>query len=72
MSDYVSMTAFAVAYDNVDDAEANYKAVKDLYYDLSLTDIYGAAVRFSIIPGRIERLRYHAAPQTASADWRIK
>ena len=31
MSDYVSMTAFAVAYDNVDDAEADYKAVKGLH-----------------------------------------
>ena len=72
MSDYVSMTAFAVAYDNVDDAEADYKAVKGLHYDLSLTDTYDAAVRFSTIPGRIERLRYHAAPQPASADWRIK
>jgi len=33
MSDYVSMTAFAVAYDNVDDAEADSKAVKGLHYD---------------------------------------
>ena len=68
MSDYVSMTAFAVRYDNLDDAEADYKAVKDLYYDLGLMDTFDAAVLYKKDNGKVKIKEKHEQP-TRQGAW---
>ena len=68
MSDYVSMTVFAVRYENLDDAEADYKAVKDLYYDLGLMDTFDAAVLYKKDNGKVKIKEKHEQP-TRHGGW---
>ena len=67
-----TFAAFAATYGSVDDAEADYEAIKSLYYDEHLVDTFDAAVicqgrqgqgqdrqeaRAATAPGRLGRRR---------------
>ncbi len=62
MSDYVEMTAFGATYDTVDAAEADYEAVKTLYYDLGLMDTFDASVLKKKDNGKVKIVKKHEQP----------
>jgi len=68
MSDYVTMTVFGATYDSVDAAEADYEAVKALYYDLNLMDTFDAAVLFKKENGKVKIMDKHEQP-TRQGAW---
>lgn len=69
MSDYVTMTVYAAAYDSVDAAESDYDGVKALYYDLDLMDTFDAAVIKKDEKGKVKIVKKHEQP-TRGAAWR--
>ena len=68
MSDYVTRTAFAAAYDSLAAAEADYKTVKDLYYGLKLMDTFDAAVIQKQADGKVKIIKRHEQP-TIQGAW---
>jgi uncharacterized membrane protein len=68
MSDYVTMTAFAASYDSLDAAEADYQAVKALYYGLNLMDTFDAAVLMKKDNGKVKIVKRHEQP-TRQGAW---
>jgi uncharacterized membrane protein len=73
MSDYVTMTAFGAAYPTLDAAEADYEAVKVLYYGLNLMDTFDAAVLVKKDNGKVKIVKRHEQPTRqgmwAGAGW---
>jgi len=68
MSDYLTMTAFGASYDSLDAAEADYQAVKDLYYGLNLMDTFDAAVLLKKDNGKVRIVKRHEQP-TRQGAW---
>jgi uncharacterized membrane protein len=54
--------AYAGVYDDVDDALADYEAVKDLHTELNLIDAYDAAVVERRDDGKVKILKKHETP----------
>lgn len=68
MSDYVTITVYAAAYDSVDAAESDYDSVKALYYDLDLMDTFDAAVIKKDEKGKVKIVKKHEQP-THHGGW---
>ena len=68
MSDYVTMRVFGGIYDSVDAAEADYDAVKELYYGLNLMDTFDAAVIKKNDKGKVKIVKKHEQP-TRQGGW---
>ena len=64
-SDYVT---FAATYPTLADAEADYDAVKSLYYDLDLVDTFDAAIITRDADDRVKIVRKHEEP-TRHGGW---
>ena len=57
--------AYGAIYDSVDDALADYEAVKDLHTDAGLIDAYDAAVVERRDDGKVKILKKHETPTRA-------
>ena len=68
MSDFQMMTAYAATYEDVNDAKADYEAVKSLYYDLDLMDTFDAAVLTKKENGKVKIVKKHEQP-TRQGAW---
>lgn len=68
MSNYVSLNVYAGSYDSVDAAEADYDAVKSLYYDLKMMDTFDAAVIEKNERGKVKIVKKHEQP-TRDGAW---
>ena len=64
-TDYVT---FAAAYPTLDDAEADYDAVKSLYYREDMMDTFDAAVVTRNEDGKVKIVKKHEEP-TRHAGW---
>jgi uncharacterized membrane protein len=62
MSDYVTLTVFGAAYDNLDAAESDYDTVKALYHELDLMDTFDAAVIKKNEKGKVKIVHKHEQP----------
>jgi uncharacterized membrane protein len=69
MSNLVTMSVYAAVYDQLEDAESDYKAVKSLYYDWSLMDTFDAAVIRKDENGRVKIVKKHEQP-TRDLGWK--
>ena len=54
--------AFVGVYDDVDDAEADYEAIKDLHTEAGLIDAYDAAVIERRDDGKVKIVKKHETP----------
>jgi uncharacterized membrane protein len=68
MSDLQMMTVYAATYGNVDDAKADYEAVKSLYYDWGLMDSFDAAILMKKENGKVKIVKKHEQP-TRQGAW---
>jgi uncharacterized membrane protein len=57
-----TFAAFAATYRSLDDAEADYEAVKSLYYDAGLIDTFDAAVIAKDDNGKVKIVKKHEQP----------
>ena len=64
-TDYVT---FAAAYPTLADAEADYDAVKSLYYDDAMADTFDAAVMTRDADGKVKIVKKHEEP-TRRGGW---
>jgi uncharacterized membrane protein len=62
MSDPDTLLVLAAAYDNVADAEADYEAVKALYYEIKTSHEFDAAVVARDKDGKLEVVKKHEQP----------
>ena len=62
MSNYDTFILYAAEYGNLSDAEADYDAVKDLYYELGLVDTFDAAVIEKKDDGTVKIVKKHEQP----------
>jgi uncharacterized membrane protein len=62
MSDPDTLLVLAAAYDNVADAEADYEAVKALYYEIKTSHEFDAAVVARGEDGKLEVVKKHEQP----------
>jgi uncharacterized membrane protein len=60
-----TFVAFAAVYDRVDDAIADYEAVKDLHTEAQLIDAYDAAVVERREDGKVKIVKKHETPTRA-------
>ena len=60
--------ALAATYSSLDDAKADYDAVKDLYYELDLVDTFDAAVISKSADGKVKIEKKHEQP-TRQGAW---
>ncbi len=65
---YDTYAVFAATYGSVEDAEADYDAVKDLYYGLRLIDTFDAAVVAKDAEGKVSVVKKHEQP-TRHGAW---
>jgi uncharacterized membrane protein len=68
MSNYDTFILYAAEYSNLADAEADYDAVKDLYYELGLVDTFDAAVIEKQDDGKVKIVKKHEQP-TRKGGW---
>ncbi len=68
MSNWVELTVFAAAYDNVDAAESDYDVVKAMYHDLDMMDSFDAAVIRKTEKGKVRIVNKHEQP-TRDGAW---
>jgi uncharacterized membrane protein len=59
--------AFAATYPTVDDAEADYEALKAVYYEFDLIDTFDAAVLAKTESGKVKIVKKHEQPTRAGA-----
>ncbi len=57
-----TFAAFAATYDSLDDAEADYNAIKALYYDDGIVDTFDAAVVAKNEHGKVKIVKKHEQP----------
>lgn len=62
MSDPDTLLVLAASYDNVADAEADYEAVKALYYEIKTSHEFDAAVVARDEDGKLEVVKKHEQP----------
>jgi uncharacterized membrane protein len=62
MSDLDTLLVLAASYDNVADAEADYEAVKALYYEIKTSHEFDAAVVARNEDGKLEVVKKHEQP----------
>jgi uncharacterized membrane protein len=60
-----TFVAYAAVYDRVDDALADYEAVKDLHTEAQLIDAYDAAVMERRADGKVKIVKKHETPTRA-------
>lgn len=65
---YDTFVMFAGAYSNKENAEADYQAVKDLYYGTDLIDTFDAAVIGKTDKGKVKIYKKHEQP-TRHGGW---
>jgi uncharacterized membrane protein len=65
---YDTFLALAATYSDVADAEADYEAVKAIYYDLQLIDTFDAAVIQKSADGKVKIVKKHEQP-TRHGAW---
>ncbi|MEN0072111.1 MAG: hypothetical protein AAGC63_14105, partial [Propionicimonas sp.] len=68
MSSYDTFILYAAEYSSLEDAEADYEAVKDLYYELGLVDTFDAAVIEKRDDGKVKIVKKHEQP-TRKGGW---
>jgi len=68
MSSYDTFILYAAEYSALEDAEADYEAVKDLYYELGLVDTFDAAVIERQTDGTVKIVKKHEQP-TRTGAW---
>lgn len=68
MADYDTFMVYAGVYSSVDTAEADYQAVKDLYYGTDLIDTFDAAVIGKKENGKVKIYKKHEQP-TRHGGW---
>jgi len=68
MTDYDTFMVYAGVYADVDTAEADYQAVKDLYYSTDLIDTFDAAVIGKKENGKVKIYKKHEQP-TRHGGW---
>lgn len=68
MSNYDTFTFYAGTYPDVETAEQDYQAVKDLYYELGLMDTFDAAVVGKKDDGKVKIYKKHEQP-TRHGGW---
>jgi uncharacterized membrane protein len=69
MADYDTFILFGAVYDISGAAEADYEAVKSLYYDWQLIDNFDAAIVTKRDDGKVKILKKHEQP-TRKGGWR--
>jgi len=69
MTDYDTFILFGAVYTNSETAEADYEAVKSLYYDWKLIDNFDAAIVAKRDDGKVKILKKHEQP-TRKGGWR--
>jgi len=57
-----TFAAFAATYDSLEDAEADYEAIKALYYDDGIIDTFDAAVVAKNEHGKVKIVKKHEQP----------
>lgn len=57
-----TFAAFAATYDSLDDAEADYEAIKSLYYDDGVIDTFDAAIVAKNEDGKVKIVKKHEQP----------
>ncbi len=67
-SKYDTFVMFAGVYSSVDAAEADYQAVKDLYYETNIIDTFDAAVIGKKDNGKVKIYKKHEQP-TRHGGW---
>ena len=60
-----TFVAYAAVYDRVDDALADYEAIKDLHTEVQLIDAYDAAVIERRSDGKVKIVKKHETPTRA-------
>jgi uncharacterized membrane protein len=60
-----TFVAYAAVYDRVDDAVADYEAVKDLHTEAQLIDAYDAAIVERRADGKVKIVKKHETPTRA-------
>jgi uncharacterized membrane protein len=68
MGDYDTYVFFVGIYPDVDTAELDYQAVKDLYYETNLIDTFDAVVVGKKESGKVKIYRLHEQP-TRNGTW---
>jgi uncharacterized membrane protein len=68
MGDYDTYMFYAGVYPDVDTAEQDYQAVKDLYYETNLIDTFDAAVVGKKESGKVKIYKKHEQP-TRHGGW---
>jgi uncharacterized membrane protein len=68
MSDYDTYVFYAGIYPDIDTAEQDYQAVKDLYYETNLIDTFDAAVVGKKESGKVRIYKKHEQP-TRDGGW---
>ena len=68
MSNYDTFILYAAEYGSLADAEADYEAVKALYYELELVDTFDAAVIEKKDDGKVKIVKKHEQP-TRKGGW---
>jgi uncharacterized membrane protein len=68
MADYDTFMFYAGVYPDVDTAEQDYQAVKDLYYETNLIDTFDAAVVGKKESGKVKIYKKHEQP-TRHGGW---
>lgn len=63
-----TFAAFAATYDSLDTAEADYEAIKSLYYDAGIIDTFDAAVIAKNDKGKVKIVKKHEQP-TRQGAW---
>jgi uncharacterized membrane protein len=69
MADYDTFILFGAVYSSSDAAEADYEAVKSLYYEWQLIDNFDAAIVAKRDDGKVKILKKHEQP-TRKGGWR--
>jgi uncharacterized membrane protein len=68
MADYDTYVFYAGVYPDVDTAEQDYQAVKDMYYETNLIDTFDAAVVGKKKSGKVKIYKKHEQP-TRHGGW---
>jgi uncharacterized membrane protein len=68
MADYDTYVFYAGVYPDVDTAEQDYQAVKDMYYETNLIDTFDAAVVGKKESGKVKIYKKHEQP-TRHGGW---
>lgn len=69
MATYDTFILFGAVYASADAAEADYEAVKSLYYDWKLIDNFDAAIVAKNLDGKVKIVKKHEQP-TRKGGWR--